>query len=862
MIRGVVMYSHFCMVSLLSGFDSNLKSILMKGLAFPMRKLIGRLFGLSAIAGLLTFALITPVAAVAGYASSAGIVAFEGLPEYIKPVNASQTSTLYANQDGEPVALASFYHENRISIDYDQMSPNMINAVIATEDPRFFQHGGVDILALTRATLGVATSGLSGPGGSTITMQYVKNTLVEAANIAGDEAGIALATETTIERKIREIRLAIALESVSTKQEILAGYLNLAFFGNRLNGIEAASNYYFGVTAKDLTVPQAAMLTAMLRAPNAYKPDVAENLPVAKTRRDYVINNMRDEGYITAAEAEAYKAEPVVPNITETNTGCEANQETAYFCDYVVWVVRNSEEFGPTLEDREVLLRRGGLEIYSTMDLELQNATDEVVKAELPVDNRWELGAASVSVEVGTGRVLSMSQNRIFDQEVDEDPTTTSVNYSSDKAYGGSSGFQTGSTYKVFVLAEWLSKGFLLGDQVDSRDRNWKAEDFSAKCGGIAGDWDPNNFGNAQYESLSALSATIQSVNTSFATMASFLDLCDIRDRAAAFGVERADGNELLYVQASVLGTNELSPLTMAAAMSGFANDGIYCSPIAIDRVVVRSTGLDMKVPVSECNRAVTSEVAAAASYAFQLVMSGGTGGQSRTADRVPLAGKTGSTDRFLHTWMTGYSSKVATATWVGNVSGAQNVGGVSIDGTPGGFLRHEIWRQIMTVANEIYPGESFPAPPPMYLGASDVIMPDINALPPEVALEILRDAGLGAQISGNQVLSSNPPGTVAAADYATGAQLPRGTLVTISLSRGGTVSVPDVAGLSIADATSRLLASGFSAVSAPQPSQTQYFVFSSTVPDGMVVGTNPAAGSSADALGAVLLIISKGPST
>jgi membrane peptidoglycan carboxypeptidase len=110
---------------------------------------------------------------------------------------------------------------------------------------------------------------------------------------------------------------------------------------------------------------------------------------------------------------------------------------------------------------------------------------------------------------------------------------------------------------------------------------------------------------------------------------------------------------------------------------------------------------------------------------------------------------------------MTGYSSKVATATWVGNVSGTQNVGGISIDGTPGGFLRHEIWRQIMTVANELYPGESFPAPPPMYLGASNVIMPDVNALPPEIALEILRDAGLAAQVSGSQVLSSNPVGTV-----------------------------------------------------------------------------------------------------
>jgi beta-lactam-binding protein with PASTA domain len=211
---------------------------------------------------------------------------------------------------------------------------------------------------------------------------------------------------------------------------------------------------------------------------------------------------------------------------------------------------------------------------------------------------------------------------------------------------------------------------------------------------------------------------------------------------------------------------------------------------------------------------------------------------------------------------MTGYSSKVATATWVGNVSGTQNVTNVSVDGTPGGSLRHEIFRQIMTVANELYPGESLPEPLPMYLGASNVVMPDVNALPPEVALEILRDAGLAAQISGNQVLSSNPPGTVAAADFATGAELPRGTLVTISLSRGGTGAVRDDAGLSITDATAKLLASGFSAVSAPQPSQTQYFVYSETIADGMVVGTNPAAGSSADALGAVLLIISKGPST
>jgi beta-lactam-binding protein with PASTA domain len=240
--------------------------------------------------------------------------------------------------------------------------------------------------------------------------------------------------------------------------------------------------------------------------------------------------------------------------------------------------------------------------------------------------------------------------------------------------------------------------------------------------------------------------------------------------------------------------------------------------------------------------------------------MNGGTGGRAKTDDRVPLAGKTGTTDAMVHTWMTGYSSKVSTATWVGNVSGKQNVTRISVDGTPGGVIRHEIWRTIMTLANELYPGEAFAAPPASYLGASSITMPDINALPPDVAQQILRDAGLSAVVSDVTVVSQNPIGTTAYASYPAGASVPFGTLVTISISRGGTVVVPDVSGLSVTDAKAALLAAGFSVVSEPQPSQSQFFVKSATIPEGNVVGTNPTAGSSAEVLGAILLIISKGP--
>jgi membrane peptidoglycan carboxypeptidase len=825
--------------------------------------LIARLFGLSDIAGLLTFALLAPIAAVASYATTTGFTAFNSLAEYIKPVNAAQASTIYGNLNGEPVALATFYHENRVSIDYDQMSTNMINAVISTEDPRFFKHVGVDILSLTRATLGVASRGLSGPGGSTITMQYIKNSLIEAANIAGDKEALEAATITTIDRKIREIRFAMALETVTSKEDILAGYLNLSFFGNQLNGIESASNYYFGVKAKDLTVPQAALLTAMLRAPNDYKPDEEKNLPDAKIRRDYVINNMRDEGFITSAEAEAYKKEPVVANITPTATGCEANQSTSYFCDYVVWTIRNSPEFGETPEDREMLLRRGGLEIYTSMDLALQNTTDEVVKREVPVDNQWALGAASVSMEVSTGRVLAMSQNRLFSQITDEDPTTTSVNYSTDKATGGSSGFQTGSTYKVFVLAEWLSKGFLLGDRVDARNKSWQEREFKAKCGGLGGgDWEPGNFGGGDFVNENILSATVSSINTAYVNMAAQLDLCDIRDMAERFGIKRSDGNPLLYVPSSVLGVNELSPLSMAAAMAGFANNGIYCSPIAIDKVVIRATGEELEVPVSESSRAVSSEVAAAVTYSLERVITGGTATRSRINDGVPIAGKTGTTDETIQSWMTGYSSKVSTATWVGNVVGKQSLNRTSIQGVSGNLVRHDIWRQIMAQANATYGGDSFTPASSLYLGATTVAMPAINALLPEVAETVLKGAGLSVQVADTTVPSPNAPGSIAYANFDEGSSVIRGSLVTLFVSKGGMKAIPNVAGKTVAEAKGILSSAGFLGVAEPVPSQAEYFVFSDSVADGNVVGTFPESGTFIELTEGILLKISKGPRT
>jgi membrane peptidoglycan carboxypeptidase len=820
------------------------------------------LFGLSSIAGLLSMALLLPFIWLGGLGASATISIFESLPDFIKPVNAADASNIYAMENGKPVPVARFFAENRISVDFDDISPNMIRAAIDTEDPRFYEHAGVDWVSFGRAVLTNLTKAGKGPGGSTITMQFVKNNLLEAAVLSGDEEAIAMQTDSAhaLQRKFQEVRLALALEQSYSKEDILAGYLNLSFFGTNINGVEAASEYYFGIKAKDLNVPQAAMLTAMLKGAEDYRPDVEDNKERALNRRNYVIQNMADQGDITQSEADAYKATPIELNIQKIPVGCENDQVTAFFCDYVVWNIRNSPEFGPTQADREVLLRKGGLDIYTTIDLKLQKVADKATKTWVPPTDKSKVGAASVSVQVGTGRILALTQNRIFDQTDSGLPGHTSVNYSADKNYGGSSGFQSGSTYKIFTLAEWLSKGFKLNDHVDGRIKEWNAAtDFSSRCGSLVGTWEPGNDAD-EPEDLTALQATALSVNTAFASMASQLDLCDIRDTAMRFGVHRADGTELVAYPASILGINEIAPLAMAAAVAGVANKGVYCSPIAIDRVVVRKTAAELQVPKSICTQAVTPEVAAGMTRAMQAVINGGTGGASSTGDGTPLAGKTGTTDSGVHTWMTGFSTAVGTAVWVGNVSGSTSLRKITLNKKAGGTVRHEIWRTIMKTANKKYPGQKFDAPPQEMIDATMIQIPSVAGQVPDVAAQNIVGADLNAKIMITPVGSTKPAGTVAYINPKAGTVVPRGSMIKIYISKGGLTKIPDVRGMTTAEATATLNSAGFPTVSVPQPSQGQFFIRDPEVPAGQVVGTMPAAGKAVASSSAILLLISQGP--
>ncbi|MFM6981055.1 MAG: transglycosylase domain-containing protein [Micrococcales bacterium] len=817
----------------------------------------------SAIFGVIASLFFAPALIAGGKVASTALEIFQSLPANIKPVNGSDASTIYALQDGQPVEIATFFEENRKSIPFESMSENVVNATVATEDPRFYEHGGVDWISFIRATLGNAVSGGGGPGGSTITMQYVKNTLVEIATQSGDKEAAAAATVSSgipgIYRKIKEIRLALQLEQEVSKKDILAGYLNLSFFGGRVYGVEQAAEYYYGVTAKNLDIAQAAMLAAMLKSPNDYRPDKAENLDRAKSRRDYVLKNMLDAKYITQSEYEKAKQENVAATATTEPAGCEADQTTAFFCDFVVWTIRNSPEFGYTPEERENLLRRGGLEIYTTLDLNVQRNADSVIKKAVPSADKSRVGSASVTVEVGTGRIISMAVNRVFDQtEGAKDlPGHTSVNYATDKTYGGSSGFQVGSTYKVFTLAQWLIAGRKLGDHVDAREREYLPSDFSAKCGGLVDNWAPKNDQKKEPEDVSVQRATAISENTAFAAMATKLDLCDIRDTAMRFGIHRADGAPLGYSQSSILGVNEIAPLSVAAAFAGIANGGKYCSPIAIDRLVKRSSGEEIAVPQTVCNEAVSPEVASAMIVAMRSVIRGGTGGASSTGDGADLAGKTGTTDSGIHTWMSGFSSKLATSVWVGNVVGLKSMRSTYINGKQASTLRHTIWRGVMKFANRSYKPGPLPVIKTDLTGVTMVQVPDVIGLSPADATAKLEQAGFGVKLSAKTIVSPVAAGMVGFAS-GSGGTLASGTLIEIRLSIGGKIIVPDVRGMTVEQARQAITDAGFAGADIPNPAtQGQFYVNDPDIPKGNVVRTIPSAGTEADASGLILLVIS-----
>ena len=752
---------------------------------------------IAGIGGVLSAGLVLP--AVAGVSALAGATTtvFKDLPTTLAEDTLSQKSTVLAN-DGTTV-LATFYSENRIVVALDQIAPIMQQAVVATEDTRFFTHGGIDPTGMLRAAAKNTLTENTPEGASTLTQQYVKNVLIEAAARNNDTAAIAAAREAVgtagVGRKLREAKLAIALERKYSKQDILSRYLNIAPFGASVYGVEAASQFYFSKSAKDLDYLEAATLAAVTKSPTRYDPVV--NPTRSQGRRDTVLKLMLDQKLIDQAQYAAGIAKPVASvanggylSIQNTGLGCMTANAVAgsgYFCDYVTKVITNNTAFGATLDDRKQRLYRGGLSITTTLDPRMQQIADDEVKAGIPVDDPSGVASAISVVEPGTGKILAMAQNRTYNSTAAAGPRETAVNYNTDSAYGSSQGFSPGSTFKPFTLMEWLKEGHSLNEVIDATRFQYNLREFNAPCTNLG--TEPYKFGNSEGSGgiMSVLSATKNSVNSGYIKMASELDLCAIIDGAKSLGVHQPNGDDYPVYASNVIGGTAVAPLTMAAAFAAFASNGTFCDPIAITKVV-DAAGTELAIPASNCRQAIEPRIATALNFALSHVFEG-TGREIGPLDR-PSAGKTGTTDRNEYTWFVGYTPQLATAVWVGFPERRVPVQRMTINGKYvqyafGATIAGPTWKRFMNEASAGMPVVEFASPDTTALDGAKFAIPSVVGRPEAAARASLKSLGFNVRTSATQVPSSSPAGTVDSTTPGAGVRVAKGTMVTLTLSNG-----------------------------------------------------------------------------
>ena len=667
----------------------------------------------SVLAGLLVGVGVTPVLAVAGLGTTSAIGVFDSLPEYIEIGDLPQRNEVWAYRGRTPVHLADVWDQNRQALPLDRISDQLEHAAVDGEDRRFFETGGVDATSIARSLVSIVAArgdreGMS--GGSTLTMQLVRNIKIQQASelptAEQRAAGYREATARSPQRKLAEMKLAIGLAKEYSKPEILAAYLNIAYFGDQTYGVQAAAEHYYGKDAADLSPAEAASLIAIVQWPERRDLSTPAHHAANVARRDVILRAMHEQGHLgRTALAEALASKPAdYVRLTPPRQGCESVERGAeFFCAHAVQVAQHLPQLGPTEDRRAAAWRTGGYRVQTTLDLDLNGQQKAVLDRYDPAtESRFALGATFDTVQAGTGRVLTMAQDTDYDRSPGAPRTATSLNYATDRADGGSSGFQVGSTYKMFTLLQWIASGRSPDEVVDGTRQERSAW---TQCGRtITKAWNPKNDSPGQTGPYSVRAATAQSVNAAYAAMASELDLCDIRDVAARLGVHPATGGELPANPAAVLGTTSIAPLTMAAAYAGVANGGVFCGPVVVDQVTAPG-GEHLGGQPRSCRQAVSAATAATAFEVMQGAFHGGTADGGQTPDGATLFGKTGTTDDADQIWLVGGTHRAVTAYWQGNTDGGKaNLRHHASGQGAYALTRAGAWRAAQTAVNASLP--------------------------------------------------------------------------------------------------------------------------------------------------------------
>lgn len=629
----------------------------------------------------------------------------EDLPDYTQPgaFEVAQATRIYS-ADGK--LLARLYLENREVIPLEKMSPYLLDAIVAVEDERYYAHNGVDSVGLARAVVVNLTEGFGEEGASTITQQYIRNTILL------DER-----TQISLARKVREAYLAMELEKRYDKRQILQMYLNAIYFGEGAYGAQAASRAYFAKTASKLTLSEAAMLAGLPQQPSRLDP--YDNPDGAIARRNEVLQRMWSNGFITKVEYDTAIAEEL--KLKRAKTPEDGIYSAHFFVAHVKKELQS--QFSPAV------VFKGGLVVHTSLDTRLQKYAEDAVKDALP--NKSDPRGALVSIDPRNGYVKALVGGR---------------DYHKNKFNLATQGKrQPGSSFKTFVLVTALDKGMPPSFNVDSsspayiptKPKPWVVSNSEGRGRGMT--------------SLS--SATRASVNTVFARVAWEIGIKDVVKTSHKMGIKTKIPN----YPSVALGAGNVSPYEMASAYGTLATGGVYHKPVVITKVEDAHGEVIFKAS-KKGKRAIRKSVAVAATDILKGVITGGTARRAQIGR--PAAGKTGTSQDYRDVWFVGYTPQLVTSVWVGHptertiyVRGARAFGGT---------VAAPIWASFMKRAlkgKKILP---FPdAAAPKY-NSSKFRIP-VSKPPKTSGLELAKAKAKlrGYKYSVEYVYSNKPKGTV-----------------------------------------------------------------------------------------------------
>ncbi|MGH3506277.1 MAG: transglycosylase domain-containing protein, partial [Nocardioidaceae bacterium] len=665
------------------------------------------IIGVSVLSGVLMAGLALPWVGLVNEAAKKTSESVEDFPLELKfPELGERTRVLAA--DGSRLAI--FYDKNRKYVSLSQIDATMQDAILAIEDSRFYEHGAWDLKGTLRALIANEFAGKTVQGGSTITQQLVKLTRIEVAE-SPDE--VAAAQEETKARKIEELRYAIWVEDHLTKDEILERYLNTAYFGDGAYGIQAASRHYFSVDASDLTLPQAAMLAGLVQSPSAYDP--TNNPRAAVERRNIVISRMLDIHAITTEQAARATKSKLKLDTSNIPNGC-LKSKAPFFCQYVLRYLKASPALGKTVEERNRQIYGGGLTVRTSIDLRYQEAAQKSVNAHVFKDDP-AIGALAM-VEPGTGYVKALAQSRPMGDRKSKGQTY--LNYSVPFRYGDSRGFQPGSTFKVFVLADAIRKGIPLDTQIASPPSISIPNTEYRVCDGkrlkSVDTWSPSNSTSAPYYN-DLYSGTQLSVNTFFAQLEKRTGLCGPWNLAESMGIELEDP-ERNMVPPFTLGVVDASPLEMAEAYATFAARGVHCASTPI-REIENRNGDTLPFPEPECEQLLKPAYADAVNDILRGVIADGGYADEQQLPGQQAAGKTGTVQETRGVWFVGYTPNLAAASMIAGVDRAGNaitllgktVGGQVLYDASGSGTAAPMWGDAMKTIAKWLPNTRFVPP-------------------------------------------------------------------------------------------------------------------------------------------------------